>query len=101
MAWQTRGDKSYFYRSVHVDGRTHKVYLGFGAAAEQPSEEVRARRPAAPLDALDVAANLLTRGGLVTAGYREHGRCWRERRPDGPPGRARRRGAANVVAEES
>jgi hypothetical protein len=108
MAWVRRGDnKSYFYRSVRVDDRTHKVYLGYGAAAEQAAAEVSARRQrqqerrqrlcalaeshaalAAPLDALDGAADLLARASLARAGFHEHHRCWRKSRPDGPHGPA-------------
>jgi hypothetical protein len=44
MAWQAFGDKSYYYRSVRIDGQPHKIYLGYRAAAEQAIEEVRTRR---------------------------------------------------------
>ena len=30
MAWEKRGDKSYFYRSVRVGGVTRKLYYGGG-----------------------------------------------------------------------
>jgi hypothetical protein len=44
MAWQAQGEKSYYYRSVRVDGQPHKVYLGYGAAAQEAEAEVRDRR---------------------------------------------------------
>jgi hypothetical protein len=107
MAWQARDDRSYYYRSVRLDGEAHKIYLGYGTAAEQAAAEVRARRRrrqerrqqlealtqahaalAARLDALDDAAELLMRAGLVAAGLHEHNGCWRKRRPNEPHSRA-------------
>ena len=107
MAWQARDDRSYYYRSVRLDGEPHKIYLGFGAAAKQADAEVRARRQrreerrqqlqdltqahaalAAPLESLDGAAELVTRACLVAAGLHEHNGCWRKRRPNEPHSRA-------------
>jgi hypothetical protein len=118
MAWQARDDRSYYYRSVRLDGEPHKIYLGFGAAAKQADAEVRARRQrreerrqqlealsqahaalAARLDALAQAADLLVRTSLTRAGFHEHHGCWRQRRPDGQPGSVRRRVAAIVAGE--
>ena len=98
MGWETHGNRRYFYRSVRIDGRTHRVYLSYGAAAEQAAAEVRARRRreerrqrlcalseahadlTAPLDALDGATDLLARASFVTSGFHEHHRMWRRRR---------------------
>ena len=32
MAWEKRGTRKYFYRSVRVDGHVRKVYFGAGSA---------------------------------------------------------------------
>jgi hypothetical protein len=40
MGWEERRGGKVYYRSVRVDGRPTKVYLGKGAAAEAQAERV-------------------------------------------------------------
>lgn len=99
MGWLRRGERRYFYEAVWVGGRAENVYLGRCPEAEAASAEVlqrrrerEERRPdlqslrdghsalAAPLAALDEAAELLARACLVAAGLHEHHRMWRRRR---------------------
>jgi len=96
MAWEKRGDHSYYYRSVGDGGRVRKVYLGrgiFGELAARRDEEKRERQAAerdcereelgrlealaAPVLEIDEAAEVLTRAALVASGYHRHKGEWR------------------------
>ncbi len=101
MSLETRQRGSiYYYRARKVGGRVVKEYVGAGQAAVLASridEQVRAvarteaeqRQSAlatfddveAPLDDLCRKVELLARGALLGAGYRQHDRgAWRKRR---------------------
>ena len=100
MAWETRGDKRYFYRTAKVDGRVVRTYVGTGPVAElaaklealdrrrrQEAAEAlqadRARtRPAeAAAAALDALVDDLVAAALLAAGYhRRNYSPWRRRR---------------------
>src|SRR5438067_1866968 len=100
MAWEQRGNQSYYYRSVRTGTRVTKEYAGgglTGALAADLDDEQRERRareraqlerdrhewsdlerPALELDDL---VELLTTVTLTTAGFRRHDRGeWRLRR---------------------
>lgn len=100
MAWEQRGDRTYFYRSVRVGTRVIKEYAGGGLAGiladEFDAEQREARQQAearrrqqrarwADLDreaaALGMFADVLSTAALVEAGYHRHDRGeWRRRR---------------------
>lgn len=100
MSWDARGRHGlYFYRSVRVDGRVRKVYVGRGRQAEEMAREVeqrkqerQARRDAVQQEVERVAvaeqklqelqdmADLLMRAVLTGMGLREHRGQWRRRR---------------------
>jgi hypothetical protein len=103
VAWEERGGRRYYYRSVRRGGCVVKEYLGTGPVAEataQLDEEDRRRRKEAaeawkeemrriealegPIKELCDAAETLARAALVAAGYRQHNRGeWRLRRGNG------------------
>ena len=103
MAWERRGNRDYYYRSVRVGGRVVKEYAGgglmglLGAESDEEQREQRAverERERAERErwvALEGAADelaLLTDAlagvALVLAGYRKHARGeWRRRRVRG------------------
>ena len=99
MAWERRGSKSYYYRSVRENGRVRKVYVGTGLVARQAAavdqERVLAdRRRREKTDilrdailAIDVVASrgheeFIKRANrfLEAAGYHYHRGSWRMRR---------------------
>ncbi len=106
MAWETRGNGSYFYKSERVGGRVVKQYLGGGTAGMLASEldaewrrEARAhlarqraeRERWAALERLadeqSKLADVLMGAALADAGFRRHDRGeWRRRRVEGNDG---------------
>ena len=100
MAWEQRGNRSYYYRSVRSGGRVTKEYAGGGFMgllaeefdAEQREQRAyeRARRKAdqerwaaleRPAIELDDLADMMTAATLLVAGYHQHDRGeWRRRR---------------------
>jgi hypothetical protein len=107
MGWERRqrGGR-YFYRSVRVNGRPRKLYLGAGPAARayaRQEAERRARRRSeraalhaeqartAPADLAFQGArtlvDLLVRASLVLSGFHLHHREWRRRHEHATPGR--------------
>ncbi len=100
MAWETRGNGTYYYRSVRVGGRVVKEYAGgglmglLGAEFDEERREERAARCEheraererwdtleAPADELDELTDALAGVALALAGYRRHDRGeWRRRR---------------------
>ena len=100
MAWEQRGNRSYYYRSVRSGTRVTKEYAGGGlmgvlaAEFEAERQEQRAyeadrrRRERAtwaaleqPARELDDLAELLAATALTLAGYHRHDRGeWRRRR---------------------
>jgi hypothetical protein len=99
VGWEKRGKGTYYYRSVRVNGRPRRVYLGRGAEAQEAADQAarrRAERDArqaqrqaeherweaddAPLRRLYRFTDLLTKAQLVLAGYYRHDRGeWRRR----------------------
>jgi hypothetical protein len=100
MAWEQRGDRTYYYRSRKIGGRVVKEYVGGGLAgvlAERADNAQRRKRAAACAalrkeqdavaaaetvhDELDGAADALLTAMLLAAGYHRHDRGhWRKRR---------------------
>jgi hypothetical protein len=99
MAWERRGGRAYYYRSVRVGERVKKEYLGAGEVAEalaQADETIRRVRElerargraeaerledlADPVLRLDEAAEVLLRAELVAAGFHRHKGVWRRGR---------------------
>jgi len=98
MGWESRPGGRYYYRSVRVDGRPRKVYVGRGPDAETcarlTAERLRQRQAErAALDAeqmrvaptdralrdFGILADLLASATLLLAGCHEHHGCWRRR----------------------
>ena len=99
MAWEQRGGRRSYYRSVRKDGRVRKVYFGNGSLArkaalddQERAEADRTRRRAAErlrdqLLAIETIAaegteHFLERAArcLDAAGYHYHRGTWRKRR---------------------
>jgi hypothetical protein len=99
MAWEQRGTKGYYYRSVRHGRRVTRTYIAsgtFGMLAAEFDAEERAERQAsalawqqtrAELEALDAqmqawwtASSLLIDAYLTATGYYRHERSpWRKR----------------------
>ncbi len=96
MGWVSRGQRRYFYRSVRIDGRPRRIYLGHGAVGElharievenrQRREVQRRAREAqehrllvaeAALDELGTQTYLVAGAMLLVAGHHEHNGEWR------------------------
>jgi hypothetical protein len=95
MGW----DRGCYTRSIRVNGRVHREYVGGGeigllaAAADADRRALRAEKARAwelqktqlealdaELEALDEVAGLLTHAAFVAAGYHQHKRQWRRKR---------------------
>ena len=107
MAWSQRGSRSYFYVTQRVNGRPVRRYVGAAddpaaelaaaadhlrrlgreaAARERHAEQARHREAEAPLLALCVRTDVLTRAALLSAGFHRHHRGpWRRRRRETEP----------------
>jgi hypothetical protein len=103
MAWDKRRcGRRYYCRSVWVDGRSVKQYVGAGAAGRAAADrdqldrlDRRAKRDAwaawdakvdeatPPLDRFCETADLIVRAALIVSGYHYHRGEWR-RRNEGP-----------------
>ncbi len=98
MAWETRGNGSYYYRKVRDGGRVRSVYVGAGlwAEAEAIADEVNRETAAAgraawstrvqaeqaddeAIAAAGDVAQTLTAAVLIAAGCYTHRRQWRRR----------------------
>lgn len=99
MAWERRGDRTYYYRSRTIGGRVVKEYIGGGLTGTLAEREDAMRRrnrdaeraaleadrdacTAAALahDELSRVADALTTAALIAAGYHRHDRGqWRKR----------------------
>ena len=106
MAWEQRGNQTYYYRSVRVGGRVVKEYAGGGLmgllgaeldedqreqrAVERERERAERERWAAleaPADELAMLTDALAGVALALAGYRKHARGeWRRQRVRGDHG---------------
>jgi hypothetical protein len=102
MAWETRGERRYYYQSVRVGGKYVRRYLGSGPEAEKVAEAIRRRKEArlaesearhhdeerhaaavAPLLELFGLTELIVKATLVNGGFRQHSRGeWRSERHD-------------------
>jgi hypothetical protein len=100
MAWETRGERRFFYQSVRVGGKYVRRYVGNGPEAEKVAEEIRRRQEArlaesealrhdeerhaatvAPVLELFNLTDLIMKATLVGGGFHQHGRgSWRCRR---------------------
>ena len=104
VAWEIRGSRRYYYRSVREGGRVRRVYVGNGPAAEaaaRAAEVTRAIQRSArqrsntagheeqdrldaartPLGRLDALADILATLALIDAGYHRPNRgIWRRRK---------------------
>ena len=103
MAWEQRGNKSYFYRTRRIGGRVVKIYMGGGRVGEQAAERDAAQRATRAmqrrtmhqvqqqyeavddqLTTADAEADAITEAMLLAAGYYRHSRGpWRRRRYGG------------------
>lgn len=96
MSWDTkqRGGKPYFYRSIRVNGRAEKQYLGTGPAAELAAkllddrrrervdltaERMRWATALAALDDLHDCLAVLVHSELLLRGFYAHRGQWRPR----------------------
>jgi hypothetical protein len=99
MAWEQRGNRTYYYRSRKIEGCVVKEYVGGGLAGMLAAREDEARRrrqyaarvalrsdrdtfnaTAAAHDELSRAADALMTAALVAAGFHRHDRGqWRKR----------------------
>jgi hypothetical protein len=97
MSWDKKkrgGGRGYFYKSVRVDGRAVKQYLGTGAEALEAARLVEGRRAARAavrqeeirlspadllLDELEEWLGVLLRAHLILGGFYEHHGEWRRR----------------------
>ncbi len=100
MAWETRGNSTYYYTAERVNGRVVKQYVGAGTVAvlaaqldalqrnERAEASAAADRERESLDELDAAlaplhelADTVTVAALVAAGcHRPKRGKWRKRR---------------------
>ena len=102
MAWQVVDARKYYCRHRRDGGRPRTVYVGAAgspaaelaaaadhlrrlgreaAARDRQAEQARHREAEAPLLALCVRTDVLTRAALLAAGFRQHDRGeWRKRR---------------------
>ena len=99
MAWEARGSRAYFYRSLRQGSKVRKVYLGAGDVAKQAAERAagaKAKRTAdqaalanfqsklAGVDQLVASTtegvDLLTEATLLAIGYHQHRGTWRSYR---------------------
>ncbi len=106
MAWEQRGNQTYYYRSVRVNGRVVKEYAGgglMGVLGEECDDERREQRAfererdraererwaglEGQTDELGRLVEALAGTALALAGYRRHDRGeWRKRRVRGENG---------------
>jgi hypothetical protein len=100
MAWETRGDRRYFYRSYRAGGRVLRSYFGTGTAAMIAADSIAVERAARleesallhadrarqepterALESLAAATDLALAAELLTGGFqRYHRGAWRRRR---------------------
>ena len=99
MAWERRGGRQYYYRTVRENGRVGKVYVGTGPLARRAAHEDerrqrekdrrRARRQSLLARLLEAEALADTEREAFTrraeqmldeAGYHYHRGSWRRRR---------------------
>lgn len=104
MPWQKHRHKSYYTRSVRVDGRVVTEYLGRAraaalasqadaqAAADHAERLARARADQAlydelkqTLDEYDEIVRMFTTAALLVNGYHLHKRQWRKKRVPSKP----------------
>jgi hypothetical protein len=98
MAWERRGNRTYYFRRHSVAGRKLREYIGTGPIADAAAaadairqadrQAVAAARRAqaviwgnaeASVHEATQAADHLTKACLAAAGYHQHDRAWRLR----------------------
>ncbi len=99
MAFERRGNHTYYYRKEREGGRVRSVYVGGGETArliaqlddlerdEREEKRILARMERereqerdAELDVLGTLVNEFAAATLITEGYHQHKRQWRRRR---------------------
>ena len=99
MAWETRGNRPYYYRKQRIGGHVYSEYVGADPVAQmlaildQEERDRLAKARAAELEAqkadlaidreLDQLGDLIrdiTAAALVTSGYHTHAGQWRKAR---------------------
>ena len=99
MAWEQRGNHSYYYRKERSGARVRSVYVGRGDFAnlcaaldemEQVQKETKLRRERrereafksldASFDSLIPLTSTLTQAVLIASGFHQQKRQWRKRR---------------------
>ena len=99
MAWETRGNRSYFYRKERISGKVRSTYVGSGIEAAlmercengrrelKQLEKEKLKRERIKSEAIDNQINALSEinQSLVDAlflinGFHQHKRQWRKKR---------------------
>jgi len=99
MAWEQRGNNSYYYKKERDGTKVKSVYVGRGQIAHMISqiqsssrlleklartiktpEQVKQEKADAALEKVTDLVTLITQAALVTAGFHTHHRQWRRMR---------------------
>jgi hypothetical protein len=93
LAWETRRDRTYYYRKQRIGARVRSIYVGTRESARAMADQdaatrstARARRQDedagdAVMDALEHDIAALLSCTLLAEGYHTHKGTWRLRRP--------------------
>jgi hypothetical protein len=99
MAWETRGNRSYFYRKERINGKVKSEYVGSGEVAallerceegrgelkeiekeKRKSERMKAELIDDELNALSEINQSLVDALFLINGFHQHKRQWRKKR---------------------
>lgn len=99
MAWEQRGNHSYYYRKERDGSRLKSVYVGRGEIAQMVSqiqssspllerlartfkspEAIKMEKSEAVIEQVTHVIQLLTQAALLAAGFHTHHRQWRRKR---------------------